>query len=231
MRGRSGRGAVSCRRACDFCCGCGTWDGGVRRVRVDGTDEHDRDLVGPLEVLERSVHRAPRGCGRHVRVHAVPRGRFEPGGLGVAGRRRLDARDQRHGHDLARRRFDRHRPSATPSRRSTTSAAGPSAGRLPGATQPPEQTYGRSARLGTLGDIACGVVSDPVNTLTGAFTHAETDLRIAVDRCSVRVDAHLHVGRHRPRVGSVKAGRTRIRRRWPCRATATSSPRATRGSG
>lgn len=48
-----------------------------------------------------------------------------------------------------------------------------------GGSQPPAQTYGTFCENGTLANTACGVVSDPVNTLTGGFTHAETDLSLA----------------------------------------------------
>ena len=50
-----------------------------------------------------------------------------------------------------------------------------------GASQPPEQTKGVMCEplgRGSLGQAPCGMVSDPVNTLTGAFTHAETDLSV-----------------------------------------------------
>ncbi|MFN8222177.1 MAG: LamG-like jellyroll fold domain-containing protein [Gaiellales bacterium] len=45
-------------------------------------------------------------------------------------------------------------------------------------TQPIEQTYGGCGDLEN-GEAACELMSDPVNTLTGAFTHAETDLSLA----------------------------------------------------
>jgi RHS repeat-associated protein len=48
-----------------------------------------------------------------------------------------------------------------------------------GSFQPPEQTTGVQCDPlggGSLGKAPCGMISDPVNTLTGAFTHAETDL-------------------------------------------------------
>ncbi len=50
-----------------------------------------------------------------------------------------------------------------------------------GSYQPPEQTSGVDCDPlggGSLGKAPCGTVSDPVNTLTGAFTHAETDLTL-----------------------------------------------------
>jgi RHS repeat-associated protein len=53
-------------------------------------------------------------------------------------------------------------------------------GTPPGQAQPPEQTYGSFCEgRGSIGNVACATVSDPVNTLTGAFVHAETDLRLA----------------------------------------------------
>ena len=44
------------------------------------------------------------------------------------------------------------------------------------ASQPPEQTYGTCAGVGSIALAPSECLSDPVNTLTGAFTHAETDL-------------------------------------------------------
>ena len=48
-----------------------------------------------------------------------------------------------------------------------------------GAVQPPELTFGTFCEGGAFAATACGMMSDPVNTLTGAFTHAETDLSLA----------------------------------------------------
>jgi Domain of unknown function (DUF6531) len=53
-------------------------------------------------------------------------------------------------------------------------------GGSPGVAQPPEQMFGSFCDApGSVGNVACGMLSDPVNTLTGAFVHAETDLRMA----------------------------------------------------
>ncbi len=51
-----------------------------------------------------------------------------------------------------------------------------------GAGPPVEQTYGVFCEPGSRGSLAqapCGTLSDPVNTLTGAFVHSETDVSLA----------------------------------------------------
>jgi len=50
----------------------------------------------------------------------------------------------------------------------------------PVAGQPPEQTFGVvSSPVGSIGMTTSATAADPVNTFTGAFVHAETDLALA----------------------------------------------------
>jgi len=50
----------------------------------------------------------------------------------------------------------------------------------PAEPQPANQLIGSFCNgPGSQGNVACGMVADPVNTLTGAFVHAETDLSFA----------------------------------------------------
>ena len=49
-----------------------------------------------------------------------------------------------------------------------------------GGSQPAEQLIGSTCLgKGSIGNVSCGAVAEPVNTLTGAFVHAETDLAMA----------------------------------------------------